>query len=123
MFKAVVVVFLNGGCDSFNVLVPYSGCEANIGRDLYEEYSTVRGVAALGKNQLLEIDVPTGTQPCDKFGVHKSLPLYRDQYVLGNLAFLANIGTLASPLTKADFNNKVPAVPRSSSLDTLPVQL
>jgi cullin-associated NEDD8-dissociated protein 1 len=93
-YKAVVVVFLNGGCDSFNLLVPYSGCEANIGRDLYEEYSTVRSVAALGKNQLFEIDVPAGTQPCDKFGVHKSIPVYRDQYVLGNLAFLANIGTL-----------------------------
>ena len=37
-YRAVVVVFLNGGCDSFNVLVPHSGCTANNNKDMYDEY-------------------------------------------------------------------------------------
>ena len=37
-FKAIVVVFLGGGFDSFNLVVPHSNC----GRDYYEEYSQVR---------------------------------------------------------------------------------
>jgi len=102
-YKAVIVVFLNGGIDSFNLLVPHSQCTANGGKDMYNEYSTVRTNVAIPKIDLLEIDEHTGKQPCAKFGVHPSLTEVRDQYQDGKAAWLANIGQLVTPMTKAQY--------------------
>ena len=52
-YKAVVFLNLNGGCDSFNLLIPHSGC---IGKDMYEHYKSVRGGLSVPKNDLLHID-------------------------------------------------------------------
>jgi uncharacterized protein (DUF1501 family) len=109
-YKATVVVFLHGGCDSFNVLVPHSGCGA---KDMYDEYAAVRTVAKLTKNQILQVSVPAGTQPCTKFGVHPDLSVLRTMYNDGDLAFIANIGTLIEPLSKSDFEAKTKQVPPS----------
>lgn len=118
-YKATVVVFLNGGCDSFNLLVPHSGCGS---KDMYAEYAAVRGEAQLSKSSLLQIPVPISNfrgsvtpavQPCTTFGVHPSLPLFRDLYNDGDLAFLANIGSLVEPIHKADFFAKQKEVPPS----------
>ena len=38
--RAVVILFLAGGVDSYNVLVPHSGCEA-VNKDMYAEYAQV----------------------------------------------------------------------------------
>ena len=58
---------LNGACcDTFNMLVPHSGCDSN---NVASQYTSVRGDVALDLDTLLQIDVPNGTQPCDKFGV------------------------------------------------------
>merc|ERR1712176_254228 len=60
-FKAVVVVFMAGGADTFNLLVPHSKCKDV---DLYKEYESVRGPdVAIPKNKLHEIKVQPGTQP------------------------------------------------------------
>ena len=67
-FKAVVVVFLNGGADTFNLLVPHSQCKGSV--DLNAEYVKVRGPAAISKNRLLPIKVGKTPQVCKRFGVH-----------------------------------------------------
>lgn len=54
-YKAVVVVMLHGGIDSFNLLVPHSGCTANGGKDMYAEYKAVRSNVALEKDVPLPI--------------------------------------------------------------------
>ncbi len=69
-YKAIVYLYLDGACDSFNLLVPYGDCN---GTDLYEEYVEARTNVALPKSQLLPLKVPDGTQPCDTFSVHGSL--------------------------------------------------
>ena len=66
-YKAIVVLFLNGGCDSSNLLVPHSGCVEphDDGVDLYEQYASVRTNLALDQSELLEIEVPPENgQPC-----------------------------------------------------------
>jgi len=45
--------------------------------------------------------VPNGTQPCTAWSVHPDMPTVQDLYNTGELAFLANIGSLIEPLTKA----------------------
>merc|ERR1712032_125891 len=52
----------------------------------------------LPKKSFLEIDVPAGTQPCTKFGIHKDLPFVKELYKEGEAAFIANMGSLVVPL-------------------------
>merc|ERR1712167_528644 len=72
-YKAVVVLFLAGAADSFNMLVPHSKC-GNFKNDssLYDEYAEVRGESnAHVFDSLFEIDAGSAsTQPCEKFGLH-----------------------------------------------------
>ena len=37
-FKAVVVLFMDGGCDSFNLLIPAGNCAT---KDMFSEYKLV----------------------------------------------------------------------------------
>ena len=96
-YKAILILFLAGGADSWNLLVPHSGCIPGNATTNYETYSTIRAGAALPHSQLLPISAPSGTQPhsvCTKFGVHPSLPHLKTLYDAGDAAFLANFGTL-----------------------------
>lgn len=110
-YKAVVVLFLNGGIDSYNVIVPHSQCSGPT--DLHEEYRTVRGNLKLERSELLNVSVPSGTQPCDVFGIHPKLPFVRDLYVQGDAAFVANIGPLAEPITRDEWKAGTKRVPVS----------
>eukprot|EP01043_Picozoa_sp_COSAG02_P031671 COSAG02_NODE_2078_length_9908_cov_6.512489_5_plen_568_part_01 len=111
-YKAVVVVFLNGGADSYNMLIPHSNCPA---KDMYAEYALVRDVAKLSLDVLDSslINVPPGTQPCATFAVHPALSLYKRLYADEDAAFIANIGTLIEPLTKDEFTAKTKRIPPS----------
>lgn len=102
-YKAVVVLFMAGGCDSFNLLVPHSRC---VEADLYSEYRSVRGNVALRKEELLPINASGSGQPCEMLGLHPSLPFLKSLYDNGTAAMLANIGTLVEPITKAEYNAK-----------------
>ena len=47
-YKALVVLYLNGGADSFNMLVPREGCSnASGAHDLYAEYAATRTAAGV----------------------------------------------------------------------------
>jgi len=109
-FKGVVVLFLQGGVDSFNLLVPHSDCGAT---DLYKEYSDIRGNVALSKADLLGIDVPAGTQPCKRFGVHPAMPKVKKLYDEGDAAFIANAGAMVEPMTKSEYLAKSKQLPPS----------
>ena len=72
-YKAVVVLFLDGGADTYNFLVPHSGCQETDGVDLHQQYNNIRGNIALQKSSLLPIQVPEDSQPCSIFGLHPYL--------------------------------------------------
>ena len=105
-YKAIIVLFMHGGCDSYNLIVPHSECKE---RDMYQEYESIRGsteALALRKNELLQISVPNNTQPCNKFGIHPKLPILQDLYIHGDAAFISTIGPLVEPLNKNNFKLK-----------------
>jgi uncharacterized protein (DUF1501 family) len=88
-----VVVFMIGGADTFNMLVPKNAiCK------LYYQYRTVRTNMALKEEELLEI--PTPGQVCTAFGVHKSMPFLKSLYTEGQLGSLATLATWQSPRRK-----------------------
>ena len=89
-YKALVCVFMFGGNDANNMLIPFDATG-------YGNYSSARGPLALPQNQLLQL----GPQP--NFALHPSMPEVQSLFNNGNAAFLANVGTLLSPTTQAQF--------------------
>ncbi|KAL7541246.1 hypothetical protein ACHAXR_012136 [Thalassiosira sp. AJA248-18] len=96
-YKALVVLVMSGGCDSFNLLVPKGQCESG---DQYQEYKSARGSHAIAKDDL--ISITTTGQDCTEFGVNKKFKLLSDLYAEGEALFFANTGVLSKPMTKHD---------------------
>jgi len=99
-YKAVVFFMMEGGADSFNLIVPKGNCKE--GKDMFQEYSRARGRVALDASELLDIDASGSGQICDKFGVNNDFPLLHTLYNEGKAIFFANTGVLSKPLTKYD---------------------
>jgi uncharacterized protein (DUF1501 family) len=118
-YKALVCLFLLGGNDSYNVLMPTDG---NATSGEYGDYHSVRGGydngvegnpfdggLALEQSTLLPIAGPNGRS----FGIHPGMPEIQSLYNGGNadpkfdnkLAFLANVGSLNRPITRTEYNN------------------
>jgi len=110
-YKAIIVLFMAGAADSYNMLVPTTGCNSN--HDLYQEYKTIRGNAALDTSELLDIVDTSNTQPCTNFGIHGKLQVVKDAYDRGEAAWIANMGSLLQPTTKQQFKDKSVPLPPS----------
>jgi uncharacterized protein (DUF1501 family) len=88
-YKALVCVFLFGGNDANNTLVPFDTAG-------YQNYAKLRGPLALPQGQLLQL------ASLPKFGLHGSLPEIRQLIDSGDAALVANVGTLLAPTTRAN---------------------
>ena len=93
-YRALVCILLAGGNDSFNMLVPTGSSE-------YGNYAAVRGDLALAQSALL----PLGSSgvPGRSFGLHPGMPEVQALYDQGDLAFVANVGTLVEPVTLSTY--------------------
>jgi uncharacterized protein (DUF1501 family) len=96
-YRAIVCLFLNGGNDSFNMLAP----RGNDGG--YAEYAAIRQDLALPQNALLPITPLDYTGP--QLGLHPGMPELQSLFEAGNAAFVANVGTLIQPVTKAEYTS------------------
>lgn len=97
-YKAVIHLLLDGGVDSFNVLVPSTSCG-----QLREEYDSVRGKLALKDEQLLPLASGVSGQPCSDFSIHAGLPFLQQLYTENDLLFAANVGVLDRPCDKQNY--------------------
>jgi uncharacterized protein (DUF1501 family) len=112
-FRALVCIFLFGGNDANNMLVPMDTAG-------YANYLKLRGAIANGglaldQTTLLPITA-ANVQPStgsNAFGLHPNLTELQALFTSNNLAFVANVGTLAKPTTKADYTNKAVPVPEN----------
>lgn len=102
-YKALVCVFLYGGNDANNMIVPIDTAG-------YANYAKQRSTLALPQVQLLPLSVSGGTPG---YGLHPALPGLQSLWNAGNLAFVANVGTLVQPLTKAQYLSTLSAKPES----------
>lgn len=115
--KSVVVVFLTGGLDSWQVVVPKAGCRKPgprggepVEHDYFAEWFAERGGAAmaLDRTEYLNVSVDPATQPCAQFGLHPSLKRVKALYDQEDVAILANAGVLQEPMTKAEYTSREP---------------
>lgn len=93
-YKALVCLFLHGGNDGNNLLLPYEPAE-------YALYARGRTNLALPREQLLP--VTPGNAAGRRFALHPSLPALRGLFERGQMALLSNIGPLVVPTTKAQY--------------------
>lgn len=97
-YKALVCVFLFGGVDGNNIIVPLDTAG-------YGAYNLARPSSSginLAQSSLLPIQ-PAGTP--GPYGLHPDLPELQALFNQGNLAVVANVGTLIKPITKAQYNS------------------
>jgi uncharacterized protein (DUF1501 family) len=101
-YKALVCLFFNGGMDSFNLLVPRGQAE-------YDEYAQVRRDLALPQDMLLPITpaTPDGRE----YGLHPNVPELQTLFGSGELAVLANVGTLVEPTTLQQYQSRSVRLP------------
>jgi len=95
--RSLVCIMLDGGNDSFNMLVPTS-------QAAYDEYKNSRSNLALSKEQLLALNDFTDDKG-RTFGLHPSMSEVQQLFHDKKLAFVANIGALVEPVTKETFKN------------------
>jgi uncharacterized protein (DUF1501 family) len=79
--RALVCVYLTGGNDSNNMIVPLDSAE-------YAAYAAARGSLALERGSLL----PIATRGGAAYGLHPALGELRDLYSAGKMAIVANMG-------------------------------
>lgn len=101
-YKALVCLFLYGGNDSNNLLVPSSGSD-------YLGYASGRGVLALPQAALLPI--APATSDGRTWGLHPAMPGLQGLFAQHRMALLANVGPLVAPLTRDQFLNGSVAAP------------
>ena len=101
-YKALVCLFLYGGNDGNNVLVPTDTLS-------YASYAAARQDLALPASSLLPISPRTSDGRT--YGLHPSLPELQTLFSTGKLALVANVGTLVAPVTRANFLANTAALP------------
>jgi uncharacterized protein (DUF1501 family) len=92
-YKALVCIFLYGGNDANNMVVPVDSAG-------YAEYAHARINLALPQADLLPLQEPGGLVRC---GFHPTLTGLQGLFNSGSLAVVANVGTLVQPLTRAQY--------------------
>jgi uncharacterized protein (DUF1501 family) len=102
-YKALVCIFLFGGNDANNMVVP------NDSRG-YANYASIRAGLALPQNQLLSITPPSLGSP---FGFHPSFVELQQLFNNSKLAVLTNTGTLVQPTTRAQFLQQQATLPQN----------
>lgn len=98
-YRALVCLFLDGGNDSFNMLIPQE-------TDEYTAYKETRVDLALDGSTPELTPLPITDQTGRNFGLHPSITELRDLYDADELAFIANAGTLVRPTTLTDYENQ-----------------
>lgn len=101
-YRALVCLFMFGGNDANNLLVPYETTD-------YNRYARARSNLALGRDALLPIS-PTNTGGV-RYGLHPAMSGIAGLFGQGQAALVANTGPLMVPTSKAQWNSRSVPLP------------
>ncbi|MCX6591395.1 MAG: DUF1501 domain-containing protein [Acidobacteria bacterium] len=104
-YRALVCIFLVGGNDGHNTVIPRTSSEYNL-------YKTIRGSLALpdSNGPVLDVTALNGTP----YGLNNGLQSIHSLWAAQKLAVVGNVGMLVQPTTRAQFLGS--AVPLPSNL-------
>lgn len=96
-YKALVCLFLYGGNDGTNMVVP---------NDLarHAQYQSVRGALALPRNSLVNLG-------STDFGLHPAMSALAPAWAAGSLAPVFNVGPLYAPVSKSELRSAAASSP------------
>lgn len=112
-YKALVCLFLNGGNDANNLIIPTGSG--------YSAYASARSNLALPQTGLLPITPRTNDGRT--WGLHAAMPELQSLFGSGRAALIGNVGTLVYPTTKDQYTRgTVPLPPQLFSHSDQQVQ-
>jgi uncharacterized protein (DUF1501 family) len=101
-YRALVCIFLNGGNDASNLIVPYDSSG-------YAAYAAARTALALPQAGLLPLNPRTSDGR--RFALHPATAELKALFDSGKLALLANVGTLVEPTNRAQYQARSVKLP------------
>jgi uncharacterized protein (DUF1501 family) len=103
-YKAIVCLYMHGGNDSHNWIVPTDPAG-------YSAYAAARRELAIASSKLLQMST-TGQASGRSFGMPQELGPLHALYEAGQCAVVANVGTLVRPITKSEYTAGVGLPPK-----------
>ena len=109
-YKAIVCVFLYGGNDYGNTVIPYD-------QNSYNAYAALRPTLATARSALANTVLAPLTAPVDGAGFARQYALAPELAPLmpifnaGKMGVLLNVGTLVQPITKLQYTSKTARLP------------
>lgn len=100
-YRALVCVFLFGGNDSNNTIVPMDDTS-------FQAYTSIRGSLALSTSELTPIVTSVANAP---YAFHGKMPELASLFSSRELAVVANAGSLVQPLTRSQYQNAQAPIP------------
>jgi len=97
-YRALVCVFLAGGNDANNTVIPFTG---------YAQYAAVRAASTLAIAQDSLLPITPGSLGVE-FALHPMLSAIHPLFASNNLAVVCNVGPLIQPLSKDDYKSGAP---------------
>jgi uncharacterized protein (DUF1501 family) len=102
-YRALVCIYLFGGNDSFNMLVPRSVAA-------HADYTAARPALAIDRASVLPINPVSGGAGVD-WGLHPAMTGLQGLFESGRAGLLANVGPLIAPTTKANYQARSVPLP------------
>jgi uncharacterized protein (DUF1501 family) len=100
-YRALVCVFLFGGNDSNNTVIPMDTAS-------FQAYTSIRGSLALSAS---ELTAPITSASGEPISFHGKLPEVASLFSSKELAVVANVGPLVQPLTRSQYQNQAAGIP------------
>lgn len=115
-YRALVCVFLFGGMDCHDTLIPFDqtsyNANAQIRQSLFAQYANIQGGSTRARDRLLALS-PTNASALGgrEFALPEALAPLRDLFALGDAAVVANVGPLLEPTTRTQFRARSVSTP------------
>lgn len=101
-YKALVCIFLNGGNDSNNMIVPR-------GAVAHANYAAIRGNLTIPESTL--VPITPDNNDGNEYGFHPLCPEMANLFQAGKLATVFNVGPLLFPTTRVQYQKRTVALP------------
>lgn len=116
-YKALVCVFLLGGMDGYDTLLPLDNENydslASIREALFNQYAALPGGSSREQNRILELAPDNAASfGSRRFGLPEQMPGLKNLFDSGDAAIVANVGPLIEPVDRDGFNQQTATLPQ-----------
>ena len=116
-YKAMVCIFLKGGMDGADTVLPYDTASynqlRNVREGLFNSYDSTSSTSSRNRANLLKMNLENAGQFGGReFALPQQLSPLHDMFENGDLAVVGNVGPLIEPTTRAGMDNNSAILPK-----------